>query len=119
MDGGVFGKRYVLYEVQTDPLGWVVLRRYSDFDLLRILLAKYYPSYNIPPLPNKKMTNRRLELDFIMKRMKFLNLFINNVVASEDFKASEILTAFLSYTDRGKFESKFKVPVLMSKIIKH
>ena len=108
MDGGVFGKRYVLYEVQTDPLGWVVLRRYSDFDLLRILLAKYYPSYNIPPLPNKKMTNRRLELDFIMKRMKFLNLFINNVVASEDFKASEILTAFLSYTDRGKFESKFK-----------
>ena len=108
MDGGVFGKRYVLYEVQTDPLGWVVLRRYSDFDLLRILLSKYFPSYNIPPLPNKKMTNRRLELDFIMKRMKFLNLFINNVVQSEDFKASEILNAFLSYTDRGKFESKFK-----------
>ena len=108
MDGGVFGKNYVLYEVETQPLGWIVLRRYSDFDLLRILLAKYFPSYNIPPLPNKKMGNRRLELDFIMKRMKFLNLFINNVVQSEDFKASEILTAFLSYTDRGKFDSKFK-----------
>ena len=108
MDGGVFGKNYVLYEVQTEPLGWIVLRRFSDFDLLRILLAKYFPSYNIPPLPNKKMGNRRFDLDFIMKRMKFLNLFINNVVQSEDFKASEILTAFLSYTDRGKFESKFK-----------
>jgi hypothetical protein len=108
VDGGIFGSNYVLYEIHTKPLGWSVSRRYSDFDLLRILLAKYYPSYNIPPLPNKKMTNRRLELDFIMKRMKFLNLFINNVVASEDFKASEILTAFLSYTDRGKFESKFK-----------
>ena len=108
MDGGVFGKNYVLYEVQTDPLGWIVLRRFSDFDLLRTLLAKYFPSYNIPPLPNKKMGNRRFDLDFIMKRMKFLNLFINNVVQSEDFKASEILTAFLSYTDRGKFESKFK-----------
>ena len=108
MDGGVFGKNYVLYEVQTDPLGWIVLRRFSDFDLLRTLLAKYFPSYNIPPLPNKKMGNRRFDLDFIMKRMKFLNLFINNVVQSEDFKASEILTAFLSYTDRGKFDSKFK-----------
>ena len=108
MDGGVFGKNYVLYEVQTEPLGWIVLRRFSDFDLLRTLLAKYFPSYNIPPLPNKKMGNRRFDLDFIMKRMKFLNLFINNVVQSEDFKASEILTAFLSYTDRGKFESKFK-----------
>ena len=108
MDGGIFGKNYILYEVQTEPTGWVVTRRYSDFDTLRILLAKYFPSYNIPPLPNKKMTNRRFEPDFILKRMKFLNLFINNVVQSEDFKASEILIAFLSYTDRGKFESKFK-----------
>ena len=108
MDGGVFGKNYVLYEVETQPLNWVVLRRFSDFDLLRILLAKYFPSYNIPPLPNKKIGNRRFDLDFIMKRMKFLNLFINNVVQSEDFKASEILKAFLSYTERGKFESKFK-----------
>ena len=35
MDGGVFGKNYVVYEVQTDPFGWVVLRRFSDFDTLR------------------------------------------------------------------------------------
>ena len=108
MSGGVFGKNYILYEVQTDPLGWVVNRRFSDFDSLRILLAKYFPSYNIPPLPNKKVGVRNYDMDFILKRMKFLNLFINNVVQSEDFKASEILTAFLSYTDRAKFEAKFK-----------
>jgi hypothetical protein len=40
--------------------------------------------------------------------MKFLNLFINNLLKREEFKASEILVAFLSYTDRGKFEAKFK-----------
>jgi hypothetical protein len=40
--------------------------------------------------------------------MKFLNQFINNVCQIESFKASEILLSFLSYTDRGKFESKFK-----------
>ena len=108
MDGGVFGKNYVLYEVQTDPFGWIVLRRFSDFDTLRKLIAKHFPSFYVPPLPNKKMGNRRFDQDFIVKRMKFLNLFINNLVQSEAFKCSELLVAFLSYEDRGKFESKFK-----------
>ena len=108
MDGGVFGKNYVVYEVQTDPFGWVVLRRFSDFDTLRKLIGKHFPSFYVPPLPNKKMGNRRFEPDFLQKRMKFLNLFINNVVQSESFKSSEILMAFLSYQDRGKFDSKFK-----------
>ena len=40
--------------------------------------------------------------------MKFLNKFINAVVKSESFKASEILFALLNYIDRAKFESKFK-----------
>ncbi len=108
MAGGVFGKNYVLYEVKTDPFGWVVARRFSDFDTLRKLIAKHFPSFYVPPLPNKKMGNRRFDEDFIKKRMKFLNLFINNLVQSESFKSSEILMAFLSYEDRGKFESKFK-----------
>ena len=108
MDGGVFGKNYVLYEVKTDPLGWIVLRRFSDFDNLRKLISKHFPSFYVPPLPNKKMGNRRFDQDFILKRMKFLNLFINNLVQSETFKSSELLNAFLSYEDRGKFDSKFK-----------
>ena len=107
-DGGVFGKNYVLYEVHTDPFNWTVYRRFSDFDNLRKLIAKHFPSFYVPPLPNKKIGNRRFEKDFIMKRMKFLNLFINNLVQSESFKCSEILTSFLSYEDRGKFDSKFK-----------
>jgi hypothetical protein len=107
-DGGVFGKNYVLYEVHTDPFNWVVYRRFSDFDNLRKLIAKHFPSFYVPPLPNKKLGNRRFEKDFIMKRMKFLNLFINNLVQSEPFKCSEILISFLSYEDRGKFDSKFK-----------
>ncbi len=108
VDGGVFGKNYVLYEVKTEPFGWVVERRYSDFDWLRKLLQKFFPSFNVPPLPNKKMGNKRFTDNFIQKRMKFLNLFINNVVQSESFKASQILFSFLSYEDRGKFDSKFK-----------
>ena len=108
VDGGVFGKKYILYEVLTNPLGWVVYRRYSDFDSLRKLISKQFPSFYIPPLPDKKLGNKNFDQNFIEKRMKLLNLFINNLVQSESFKASDILMAFLSYEDRGKFESKFK-----------
>jgi sorting nexin-7/30/sorting nexin-8 len=108
VEGGMFGKSYVKYEVHTEPLGYVVERRYSDFDMLRKLLQKYFPGYYIPPLPTKKMGNKRFTEKFIEKRMKFLNIFINNLVKIETFKASEILLSFLSYDDRGKFDSKYK-----------
>jgi len=108
VEGGMFGKSYIKYEVTTQPFGWIVERRYSDFDMLRKLIQKYYPSFYVPPLPQKKMGNKRFTESFIQKRMKFLNQFINHVCENESFKASEILLSFLSYTDRGKFESKFK-----------
>ena len=108
VEGGMFGKSYIKYEVTTEPFKWTVERRYSDFDALRKLLQKYYPSFYVPPLPLKKIGNKRITESFINKRMKFLNQFINNVIASESFKCAEFLYAFLSYTDRGKFESKFK-----------
>ena len=108
VEGGMFGKSYIKYEVTTEPFRWTVERRYSDFDALRKLLQKYYPSFYVPPLPLKKIGNKRFTESFINKRMKFLNQFINNVIASESFKCAEFLYAFLSYTDRGKFESKFK-----------
>ena len=106
--GGMFSKSFILYDVVTTPMNWSVQRRFSDFDSLRQIIVKYYPSYLVPPLPSKKMGNRRFDLDFIMKRMKFLNLFINNLVKREEFKSSEFLIAFLSYTDRGKFEAKLR-----------
>ena len=66
--GGIFSKSFILYDVITSPMNWNVQRRFSDFDALRQLLVKYYPSYHVPPLPGKKITNRRFETDFIMKR---------------------------------------------------
>ena len=94
VEGGVFGKNYVLYEVKTDPFGWIVSRRFSDFDNLRKLISKHFPSFYVPPLPNKKMGNRRFDQDFIVKRMKFLNLFINNLVQSEVFNHQNFLWPF-------------------------
>ena len=110
-DGGVFGKNYVLYEVHTEPFNWVVTRRYSDFDTLRKLISKQFPSIFVPPLPTKKITkvgNKRFDPNFITRRMKLLNTFIENIMKVELFKCSDILVTFLSYEDRGKFEAKFK-----------
>ena len=82
-DGGVFGKNYVLYEVHTQPFNWVVTRRYSDFDTLRKLISKEFPSIFVPPLPEKKITkvgNKRFDPNFITRRMKLLNNFIENIM---------------------------------------
>lgn len=108
INGGLFSSNYILYSVETQPMGWVVQRRDSDFDLLRKLLLKYYPFHKIDPLPNKKNSAKRFKEDFIQKRIKHLNDFINNIIKNEVFKASDILVSFLSLEDKGQFVNKFK-----------
>ena len=99
---------YVEYEVETKEMNWIVKRRYSDFEWLRQVLCKFNPGYMVPPLPSKKIGSRRFEMDFIAKRMKFLQKFINAVLENEVFKANEPLKAFLSMSDKNQFLSKMK-----------
>ena len=99
---------YVEYEVETKQMNWLVKRRYSDFEWLRQVLVKLNPGHMIPPLPSKKIGQRRFELDFIAKRMKFLQKFIDAVMENEVFKANEPLKAFLSMTDKNQFLAKMK-----------
>ena len=103
-----FQSSYIQYEVYTNITNWVVNRRYSDFEWLRLNLRKFYPKNFCPPIPNKKLGSRRFETDFVEKRMKFLNKFINSICENEIFKASDILISFLSLQDRNQFEEKMK-----------
>ena len=109
---GFFSSNYIVYEVETnilnDKVKWLVNRRYSDFINLRTALQNQFPNNLIPPLPGKKIGGRRFELDFVSKRMHFLNEFLNNLVAVEEFKASDFLISFLSIADRSQFEYKMK-----------
>jgi hypothetical protein len=57
-------------------------------------------------LPKKKLFSRRFEVDFVDKRMKFLNKFINNLMLNETFKAADVVVDFLSITDHNQFEAK-------------
>ena len=108
INASLISSSFTVYEVYTKEMNWVVNRRYSDFDWLRNTLRKLFPRHVIPPIPGKKMGARRFDQDFIEKRMKFLQKFIDDVISIETFKASECLLAFLRMADREQFDRKIK-----------
>lgn len=66
------------------------------------------PGILLPPLPNKKIGNRRFEDDFIEKRRKSLQNFMNLVLKNEVIKCCEFVYVFLSQKDRQIFDTKNK-----------
>jgi len=73
--GGFFTSAYTTFLVKTDPFGFQVRRRYSDFEWLRNLLCLHFPGINIPPIPSKKYSDRFLE-SFVLKRMRYLEVIL-------------------------------------------
>jgi sorting nexin-7/30/sorting nexin-8 len=100
---------YLIYDITTQKLNWFVNRRYSDFIWLREILTSLFPSVLIPQLPKKKIGNRRFEDDFVEKRLKGLQNFLDEILKNEILKTAEPLKTFLSLTERGFFEQQMKV----------
>jgi len=115
--GGLFSASYIQYKIKTEPLGWCVKRRYSDFFWLRSTLLKFHPGVVIPPIPRKK-NKGKFENDFIKKRMYFLERFLNACVKNDDLKASRFLMYFLSVEDANAFKNKQKEADKFTKISK-
>lgn len=99
---------YITYDVITPETNWSVSRRFSDFYWLRETLKKFFPRIYVPPMAKKKIGGRRFEEDYVLKRMHLLNVFINECMQNELFKASEPIVSFLSIIDRTQFEFKMK-----------
>ena len=120
IETSLFKSDYIIYEVYTDFNKWKVFRRYKNFLWLKEILKKLYPGYVIPPLPSKKIGSRRFEKDFINKRMKFLNYFINDICKNELYKSSDILISFLSTIDNEKFENEMRIydSLIIPKLLK-
>ena len=104
-----FKNKYVLYDIITQQFNWSVSRRYSDFIWLRETLQSIFPGEIIPVLPKKKIGNRRFDKDFIEKRSKGLQKFLDNVLLNEKFKTCENLLVFLNCADRNFFEQQMKL----------
>ena len=101
-------EKEILYEVKTAPLGWTVHRTSEDFVLLKNLIENYFPSYYVPPIKSYNELAQKTCDGYFEKKLKFINNFMNNLVESENFKASEILITFLSYENREKFLAQFE-----------
>ena len=100
---------YLLYDVTTPKFNWFVNRRYSDFIWLREALCSLFPTSFLPQLPKKKMGNRRFEEDFIEKRLKGLQFFLDEILKNELLKSADPLITFLSCGERGFFEQQMKI----------
>jgi len=105
--GGIFSKKYVLYTVTTEPLAWVVKRRYSDFLWLRSTLFTMHLAAYLPPLPEKK-TKGNLEEKTISKRQQFLNQFTTVLIKDKVLVGSSHLEQFLKEPDEKKFKKYVK-----------
>ena len=118
--GTFFSKAYMTYIITTSPLNLKVRRRYSDFEWLRIILLNFYSSSVIPPIPKKnKIGGDRFDENFLVKRMRTLEKFLNSLMEDPVIKSSQIVYDFLSIEEESKFNEKkkyynnFKLPLYL------
>ena len=48
-EAGLFAASFISYNVRTDPLGYAVRRRDSDFAILRKIILRQFPNIAVPP----------------------------------------------------------------------
>ena len=109
INDSLYKNSYILYDITTPKMNWYVNRRYSDFVWLRDTLVSLFPTRMIPQLPKKKIGNRRFENDFIEKRIKGLQTFLDGILNDDIIKTAECLISFLSFTERNFFEQQMKI----------
>jgi len=63
----MFGNNYITYRVQTEPLGWSVTRKFTDFENLRKLISKFFPEFYTPFLKNKNV-DKNIEKELEKKK---------------------------------------------------
>ncbi|EAR88289.2 PX domain protein, partial (macronuclear) [Tetrahymena thermophila SB210] len=102
LEEGFLKNNFVLYTVSITELGWTCYRRYSDFKILRDIFENQFPGYFIPPLPRRTMA-RKFEPEYLDKRMKILEQFMEAVLESELLRNSQYLEDFLFIQDEAKY----------------
>ena len=74
--GGLFGmgRSHIYYVVRTEPGGWEVKRRFSDFTWLRDTMLKLYPGFLVPTMTKKKAGKGKVEY-YTLKKKAYLNVY--------------------------------------------
>ena len=109
LEAKLFSGKSVNYSVVTFPFNYIVERKYSDFNWLRETLFNLYNNILIPKMSYKgKVTKDKHDDNFIKKRMRFLERFINYIIKDETIKTSQILYDFLTIKNYEEFINKKK-----------
>ena len=107
--GSLFSKSYQTYEISVPLLNLKVIRRYSDFEWLRQTLVSMFTSSVIPPIPKKnKIGGDRFKEQFLEKRTRTLEKFLNLLIQDPNIKSSKILYDFISIEQDNQFNDAKK-----------
>jgi len=64
------------YEIVTQPMGWQVKRKDSDFKALREYLVRNFPQTIVPPLPPLER-GKRLSKRAMRKKETYIERFLS------------------------------------------
>ena len=103
---------YITYRVSSEPMGYYVRRRYSDFAWLRETLSARYVGVLVAALPEKKAFSSWQKDNFIKLRMRALSIFMDRVILNPYLKSDVSLMDFLSISDAKEWEKAKKKPEL-------
>ncbi|CAG8548987.1 31463_t:CDS:10, partial [Racocetra persica] len=106
--GGV--QEYTIFHVTSmfsEGVQITVERRFSQFEWLYNRLVNKFAAFVLPPLPEKQYSGRFNE-EFIEKRRRALERFINRLARHPIIRYSEILTHFLSCNDDSEWRKREK-----------
>ncbi|KAF9335507.1 hypothetical protein BG006_011363 [Podila minutissima] len=99
-------QEYTLFQVTStfsQGVSVTVERRYSQFEWLHERLLNKFGALILPPLPEKQYTGRFSE-EFIERRRRALERFLNRLVRHPVIRYSDLLTHFLSCSEDGDWK---------------
>ena len=89
---GLFSASYFQYDVQTNPVGYKVVRKVSDFTFLYDTLPLFNSAVFNPVLPHFEFGLK----DDSQKKMLYIQNYVNSLVENRFFRTLPIVFQFLS-----------------------
>ena len=105
VEPGIFSKPYMSYSIYANPTNLTIRKRYSDFEWLHKILTEHFINCVVPPLCKKNYMEQFNE-DFISKRARALERFMNGIAIHPILRNSFIFYDFIAIKDNDEFKQK-------------
>lgn len=96
--GGVFSFTSFLFTIEVKELNTKRKRTYSDFEWIKTILEKYYPTTYIPPLPVISFFHTYTD-EYINKKVRYLNRFLTSLMENELVRNTKVFYDFISMSE--------------------